>query len=204
MGLRAKRRGLVGIAAAVPLATAMTWSAIAAPPEQSSAGGNPPEHSQAGGRNAPDVESRVKPIIKDGQREFRDLNENRQIDPYEDWRLSVDKRVDDLIGRMTLEEKAGLMLIDTLNAQCDVESGTRGTLDENADDYVNNQHMHRFIFRNTVTSEDKAVCGAPSGGFGASTSLTPAEAATYMNSMQELSEATRLGIPILYKSNARN
>ena len=96
------------------------------------------------------------------------------------------------------------MLIDTLNAACDVETQTRGTLDANAADYVNNQKMHRFVFRNTVTSEDKAVCGGADGGFQASTSLTPQEAAEYMNSVQELGEKTRLGIPMLFKSNARN
>lgn len=30
------------------------------------------------------------------------------------------------------------------------------------------------------------------------------EAATYTNSVQEMAEATRLGIPALFKSNARN
>ena len=37
---------------------------------------------------------------------FRDLNGNGELDPYEDPRLPVEERVDDLLGRMTLEEKA--------------------------------------------------------------------------------------------------
>ncbi|MEC3997746.1 discoidin domain-containing protein [Actinacidiphila sp. DG2A-62] len=36
----------------------------------------------------------------------RDLNKDGTIEPYEDWRLSVDTRVSDLLSRMTLEEKA--------------------------------------------------------------------------------------------------
>jgi beta-glucosidase-like glycosyl hydrolase len=36
----------------------------------------------------------------------RDLNKDGTIEPYEDWRLPVDTRVSDLLGRMTLEEKA--------------------------------------------------------------------------------------------------
>ncbi|TVQ03313.1 MAG: hypothetical protein EA359_10020, partial [Balneolaceae bacterium] len=40
---------------------------------------------------------------------FRDLNKNGILDPYEDRRLSVEIRVEDLISQMTLEEKAGLM-----------------------------------------------------------------------------------------------
>ncbi|MEU7941920.1 discoidin domain-containing protein [Microbispora bryophytorum] len=36
----------------------------------------------------------------------RDLNKNGTIEPYENWRLPVETRVNDLLGRMTPEEKA--------------------------------------------------------------------------------------------------
>ena len=49
-------------------------------------------------------------------RQFRDANGSGTVDRYEDWRLPVEARVDDLVSRMTLEEKAGLMLIDTMGA----------------------------------------------------------------------------------------
>lgn len=58
----------------------------------------------------------VKPIIEHDLYKFRDLNSNGQIDPYEDYRIPLHERVDDLLSRMTLEEKAGMMLIQTLNA----------------------------------------------------------------------------------------
>jgi hypothetical protein len=74
------------------------------------AGAAPPENSQAGGK-VHVVEARVKPIIRIGQLEFRDLNANGQLDVYEDWRKPVGQRVADLLSRMTLEEKAGLMQI---------------------------------------------------------------------------------------------
>ncbi len=45
---------------------------------------------------------------------FRDLNHNGQLDPYEDSRLTPEARADDLVKRMTLEEKAGAMMHDTL------------------------------------------------------------------------------------------
>ena len=60
------------------------------------------------------------------------------------------------------------------------------------------------IFRNVVDSGERGVCQPGGGGFGTNVRVTPAEAATFMNDMQALSEATRLGIPVLYKSNARN
>ena len=40
---------------------------------------------------------------------YRDLNGNGALDPYEDPRLQVEERVDDLLARMTLEEKAALL-----------------------------------------------------------------------------------------------
>ena len=40
---------------------------------------------------------------------YRDLNGDGRMDPYEDPRRPVAERVEDLVGRMTLEEKAGLL-----------------------------------------------------------------------------------------------
>jgi beta-glucosidase len=141
------------------------------------------------------VEARaVTYIFEDGLR-FKDLNKNNRLDPYEDWRLPVDDRVEDLLSRMTLREKTGMMLINTLNA----EAG--GRLTDTAVRYVNQEHMTRFIFRNPVTSDPEPVMG---GSSWRGVEINPYQAAQFMNSMQEMAESTRLGIPVLFKSNARN
>ncbi|MFK7921386.1 MAG: glycoside hydrolase family 3 protein, partial [Bacteroidia bacterium] len=41
---------------------------------------------------------------------FKDLNQNAALDPYEDWRLSVEQRAADLASKMSVEQIAGLML----------------------------------------------------------------------------------------------
>lgn len=41
---------------------------------------------------------------------FKDLNRNGKLDAYEDWRLPVDERAQDLASQMTVEQIAGLML----------------------------------------------------------------------------------------------
>lgn len=41
---------------------------------------------------------------------FKDLNQNHELDPYEDWRLSADLRAADLASKMSIEQIAGLML----------------------------------------------------------------------------------------------
>ena len=64
--------------------------------------------SSADGRTAggdPVVVARVKPILTLAGKRFKDLNANGRLDPYEDWRLPVDRRIDDLIGRMRLSAK---------------------------------------------------------------------------------------------------
>ena len=132
----------------------------------------------------------TKKIITVDGKNFKDLNANDQLDKYEDWRRTIDQRVDDLVSKMTLEEKAGLMLIDTLN------SGCGGAVTPTGFDYINTQKMHRFIFRNVVNAT--AACTTSSA------TVTPKEAAQFTNAVQAMNENTRLGIPALFKSNARN
>ncbi|MGR0218699.1 glycoside hydrolase family 3 N-terminal domain-containing protein [Agromyces sp. ZXT2-6] len=184
----------MSLAVAVPLTFAMGVGAVAAAP-----GSDEGNHGKP-----PALEARAKDVLTEKGRQFKDLNANGELDTYEDWRKPVDERVADLIEQMTLEEKAGLMLIDTVNASCDPATGEFGTVPATAHDYIGTQQMHRFIFRNVVDSGEGRTCQPSGGGFGTNVRVTPAEAATFMNRMQELSEGTRLGIPVLYKSNARN
>ncbi len=148
-----------------------------------------------GGSDRPTIVAKAKNVITVEGRQFKDSNGNGQLDPYEDWRLSAEQRAADLVSKMTLEEKAGLMLIQTLNGGCN------GAPQAAAADYINTQKMHRFIFRNVVDAT--STCGADAG-VRAGSRLTPQQSAAYMNAIQEMSEATRLGIPALFKSNARN
>jgi len=53
---------------------------------------------------------RAQDIIIEGIR-FRDLNKNGKLDVYEDNRQAIEDRVDDLLSQMTIEEKAGSMLL---------------------------------------------------------------------------------------------
>ncbi|RJF96323.1 glycoside hydrolase family 3 protein [Noviherbaspirillum saxi] len=158
-------------------------------------GGSSDSQSASQAAVQPKLEVRSKVVLSVDNLQFKDLNSNQRLDPYEDWRRPVDERVNDLVGQMTLEEKAGLMLIDTLNADC------KGAVPQTGVDFVNTQRMARFIFRNVVTGSP-ACTTAPAGRGGQP--VTPEEAANFMNSVQALREATRLGIPALFKSNARN
>ncbi|MGF1701383.1 glycoside hydrolase family 3 C-terminal domain-containing protein [Photobacterium makurazakiensis] len=154
----------------------------------------------------PVVQSRVHDLLDVDGYQFRDANGDGELNPYEDWRLTSEERAADLVGRMTLEEKVGMMLIDTLNAEA------YGYIGSEHQDLVNRQKMNRFIFRNNILTQEEIDAltdeerqdGGAGGPMGANYVISPMEAAQYMNTMQEMTERTRLGIPALFKSNARN
>ncbi len=63
---------------------------------------------------------RISPITVDGV-SFRDLNRNGRLDPFEDPRLPVDERVEDLVGRLDVDELVGLMFHTVIEAGTDGE-----------------------------------------------------------------------------------
>ncbi len=69
-------------------------------------------HSDSPATNArqPKIEARKAPTLEQDGLVFRDLNKNGSLDRYEDCRLRVSERIADLVSRMTLEEKVGLLL----------------------------------------------------------------------------------------------
>jgi beta-glucosidase len=125
---------------------------------------------------------------------FRDLDKNGRLDPYEDWRAAVETRVNDLAGRMTLEEKAGLMVSPTLpmgpNGTANEESrpmsnpfGGAGWSLPGTSDAILKLHIRQFINRENPP---------------------PRVMATWLNRVQEIAETSRLGIPAFFVTNPRN
>ena len=92
----------------------------------------------------PKLDTRVVPLLKLGSFSFKDLNRNGTLDPYEDWRLPVEKRVSDLLSRMTLEEKAGLMQITSFNAA-------------SLEDYLGHRHIRYLILRDNLPARQLAA-----------------------------------------------
>lgn len=114
---------------------------------------------------------------------YRDLNGNGQLDPYEDSRLSTEERIDDLLPRMTLREKAGLMF------QSIIEVGADGDLDTATPMskfsplvFVHDKLMNHF---NILAVKDVR------------------ETVRWQNAMQTQAASTRLGIPVTLSSDPR-
>lgn len=134
----------------------------------------------------PDFGKTSLPVLSLSGYQFKDLNKNGQVDPYEDWRLSAEERARDLVGRMTLDEKAGLMMHGTAPAAGNAPTAVVGVGTEyNLDllsKLINDKHINTFITR--LRGDAKVM-------------------AESYNAVQRLSEQSRLGIPVAVSSDPR-
>ncbi len=154
----------------------------------------------------------VKIILKDGLT-FKDLNKNEKLDPYEDWRLSPEVRVQDLISQMTIEEKVGFMLISTTRMAGDnafQQGGARTQITSkfNEEDLVQPNNM---FTRKPLTVPIMSAAGTTKGvkefhlrHFILRANPPAKTIAEWANHLQDLCESTRLGIPAIVASNPRN
>lgn len=138
---------------------------------------------------SPLVISHSRLVRTDGGLTYRDLNKNGKMDVYEDSRQPVEKRVQDLLKQMTLEEKAGMMFYSPIRVNAD------GTIDDKpAKDFlasispvgVNEIDKHHITHFN--------LFGVPA----------PDTLAMWYNRIQQYEEKTRLGIPLTIASDPRN
>ena len=67
----------------------------------------------------PELVARVKNIIEVDGYQFKDLNDNGTLDPYEDWRLPPEERAEDLLSQMDATQKASQMVHLTLVSKKD-------------------------------------------------------------------------------------
>lgn len=117
--------------------------------------------------------------------EYRDLNGNGRMDPFEDPRLSAEERTEDLLSRLSLEEKVGL-LFHTV-----IEIGPEGSVVEEpgaiskspTSEVIIERAMNHF---NVHRIEDARA------------------AARWNNAVQRLAEKTPHGIPVTISTDPRH
>jgi beta-glucosidase len=117
---------------------------------------------------------------------FRDLNKNGRLDVYEDPRQPIEARVEDLLGQMSLEEKAGLMFINgaAVNPDGSLEEKPGGPgFGRVAVHQVDRQMMSHFNLWQMPSAQVVAA---------------------WHNRLQRYAEGTRLGIPVTIASDPRH
>ena len=116
---------------------------------------------------------------------YRDLNGNGVMDPYEDPRRTPHERVEDLLGRLSVEEKVGLLF------QTVIEAGPDGTLLETpgriskspTSVVVGQKFINHFNVHKLESARD---------------------AAAWNNALQALAEQTPHGIPVTISTDPRH
>lgn len=125
-----------------------------------------------------------KPLLHIGGLTFKDLNQDGKLNPYEDWRLTPQQRAQDLVKRMTLAEKAGLMMHGSAPSPGSV-IGAGTVYDLPA--------AQKMIVQQQVRSLITRLSGR-----------NPQQMAQENNKLQQIAESSRLGIPLTISSDPRN
>jgi beta-glucosidase len=112
---------------------------------------------------------------------FRDLNGNGTMEPYEDPRRPVEERVNDLLGRMTLAEKAGLMFHTMMQSTVDGLYEPDPERPDEPPEVLSTSHLVNTLHINH---------------FNATPRIAPGAYAQWHNRLQLLAAGTRLGIPV--------
>ncbi|MDO4186465.1 MAG: glycoside hydrolase family 3 N-terminal domain-containing protein [Bacteroidales bacterium] len=159
----------------------------------------------------PTLEARKVQIIKKDGYQFKDLNKNGELDAYEDWRLPMQDRINDLVSQMTLEEKIGLMFHPNIAVPADgkVVYDAQAALSQEAyagpigpggnNQGAMGQGQMRVGADVKTFIEQRHFRNILNNGI-----AEPKLFAQWSNTMQEYAEASRLGIPIMFSSDPRH
>ncbi|MBU8908744.1 glycoside hydrolase family 3 protein [Desertibacillus haloalkaliphilus] len=151
----------------------------------------------------PELQVKTKKLIEQDGFIFKDLNNNGKLDPYEDWRLSPKERAENLVSLMTIDEKIGMMLINSRKMGLAQEDKSKtshdGVLDESIIEKGETIFAVSKVYGTTHTIENRHL-----RHFILRDNFSPAEMAEWVNKLNEVAEETRLGIPVIIASNSRN
>ena len=125
------------------------------------------------------------PTLQVDGHNFRDLNKNGKLDPYEDGRLPIEMRVEDILAQMTVEEKAAQMFQPFLfSTKVDITPMKIMALFYPPEDYIASRGLTHLT--SPLAPEDPRVH------------------IKWVNDNQKMAEQTRLGIPITFSSDPRH
>ncbi|MEQ8547024.1 MAG: glycoside hydrolase family 3 N-terminal domain-containing protein [Cyclobacteriaceae bacterium] len=139
----------------------------------------------------PKLVSNQSEIVSNAQNiAYRDLNHNKKLDIYEDSRQPINSRIADLLGQMTLEEKAGMMFINGVPISEDgLPDGNKGL------DGMSSRLPSVVWSMDSLKMTHFNIWDIPAD---------PKIFAKWYNNAQKVAEKNRLGIPITIASDPRH
>lgn len=126
---------------------------------------------------------------------FRDLNKNASLDIYEDNRAGLEARVDDLVGQMTLEEKAGTMFVSMIGMTNEGLPYDKPRLSKNPFD---------MMIALMVPPASELLVTKKLNSVNILNAYDPDIMALFNNNLQKIAERMRLGIPITIATDPRH
>ena len=123
---------------------------------------------------------------------FKDMNDNGELDGYEDWRLDTEERITDLLAQMTVQEKAMLLYhVCTCGDNSGVVFNNQNLYEQNCPygDAGSSYSMWYYINVYGITTYLDNSNG------------TPDEQVWAHNEIQAIAENTRLGVPVTFSSD---
>jgi beta-glucosidase len=138
-------------------------------------------------------------ILKIDGLPFKDLNKNGSLDVYEDWRRPIRERAEDLAGKLSKEEIAGLMLY---SGHQSIPAASRGRF---AGTYNGKPHEESAMEAYELSDQQREFLTEDHLRHVLITSVeSPEVAAKWNNKVQTLAEGIGFGIPANNSSDPRN
>jgi len=135
------------------------------------------------------------PVLNVDGKSYRDLNKNGKLDVYEDPRVDIEDRISDLIGQMTLEEKAGTMFVSMIGMTSEGDPVDKPRLSTDPFD---------IMIALMVPPASELLITKKLNSYNILNAYDPDIMALFNNNLQKIAERMRLGIPITIATDPRH
>ena len=135
------------------------------------------------------------PVLTVDGDSYRDLNKNGKLDVYEDSRADIEDRISDLIGQMTIEEKAGTMFVSMIGMTSKGDPFDKPKLSRNPFD---------MMIALMVPPASELLITKKLNSYNILNAYDPDIMALFNNNIQKIAERMRLGIPITIATDPRH
>lgn len=144
---------------------------------------------------------------------FKDMNASGSLDAYEDWRLTSDQRVEDLLSKMTLQQKAGTLAFGGIGGKNGITvtdfaannptTGTTGAafISPDSQQMVNDSEPYISVDNVTYAPVAYVIKEMHETTMIAAMTGTPKDQLDVLNKIQSIAEDTAFGIPVVFSGD---